>query len=200
MKLSYLGAIAVAAAATAYVGSASAIPIDISFNVNASGVFTSNSGTLTTAATITTGAPNTAAAILANNVGLVSGQTVLLSPEPMGVNIGNVFFKSFDTPLGSFLETLTVTARNPTLNALGVLAVGMITQTAYISGPTFDPTPVFWSAAYTQNAATPFQINGSFNNTTTNPDIPEPASLALVGIALAGLGFGARRRAAKSAV
>jgi hypothetical protein len=197
MKLSYLGAMAVAAAATAYVGSASAIPIDVSFNVAGLGTFTADTNDVTTANTITTGAANVVGAVLTDNIGVLTGMAITLSPNPMGVKVGDVFTKSFTTALGSFLETLTVTSSVPAANFLGVLAVGTIVQT---SGTGFDLTPVFWSAAYTQNAGPGAQINGSFNNSTTNPDIPEPASLALVGIALAGLGFGARRRAAKSAV
>ena len=62
-----------------------------------------------------------------------------------------------------------------------MLAVGTISQ---IVGVGFDPTPVYWSAAYTQNAGQGGQINGSFNNSTTPPppvNIPEPATLALLG-------------------
>ena len=99
--------------------------------------------------------------------------------------VGNVFTKQFTTPLGTFLETLTVTSRTPGPNSLGILAMGTIVQTV---GVGFDPTQVFWSAAYTQNAGPGGQINGSFNNSTTPPKVvPEPSALALVGIAMVGL-------------
>ena len=187
MKFARLSALAVAAAATAFAGSASAIPIDVTFNVAALGSFTANTGDVTTAATITNGTPNLAGFILTNNVGLVAGQAITLSPNPMGVTLGSVFTKEFTTAMGTFLETLTVTFRNPGPNSLGVLAVGTIIQTV---GVGFDPTPVFWSAAYTQNAGPGGQINGSFNNSTTDPTrVPEPGSLALVGLALAGVAF-----------
>ena len=197
MKLARLSALAVAAAATVFAGSASAIPISVEFNVFATSSFVADTGDITSASTITSGAPNGVGAIVANNINLVSFTNVSLSPGALGVNVGNVFTKQFSTSFGTFLETLTVTSRSPTANALGVLAVGSIVQTAYIMGPTFDPTPVFWSAAYTQNAGPGGQINGSFNNSTVPPPtIPEPASMALVGLALAGAAFARKAKKA----
>jgi hypothetical protein len=71
--------------------------------------------------------------------------------------------------------------------------VGTITQTV---GTGFEDVTVYWSAAYTQNLGPGTQINASFNNSTVPPRVPEPGSLALVGLALAGLAAASRRKSA----
>src|SRR5262249_30576 len=163
-----------------------AIPIQVAFNFVPTGTLTADTGDVTTATTITSGAPTIVTTILLNNLGLTAGTpTVLTSAK--AVRLGSTFTKSFTTPQGSFLENLTVTLVTPGPSSRGIQATGTISQTA---GTGFDPTPVFYSAAYTQNGGPGAQINASFNNSTTPPNVPEPASLAIFGTALAGLGVG----------
>src|SRR5262245_7134737 len=168
-----------------------AIPIQVAFNFVPTGTLTADTGDVTTATTITSGAPTIVTTILLNNIQLAAGTTtVLTSPTP--VTLGSTFTKSFTTPLGSFLENLTVTLVTPGPSSRGIQATGTISQTA---GTGFDPTPVFYSAAYTQNGGPGAQINASFNNSTQPPTpTPEPASLALFGSALIGFAVYRRRR------
>src|SRR5262249_23693405 len=77
-------------------GAANAIPISVAFNFVPNGTLTANTGDVTTATTITSGAPDTVTQILQNNINLISGQAInLTSPTP--VTLGATFTKSFTT-------------------------------------------------------------------------------------------------------
>ncbi len=185
------------AAAALSASPALAIPINTAFNFVPTGLLVSDTGDVTTATTITAGSPLVVTAIVTDNTGLVSGQTLSLT-TPTPLLLGSTFVKAFTTALGTFTESLTVTSSEAGTHSRGILASGTITETTYTSGPVFDPTPIFYSAAYTQNAGPGTQINGSFNDSTTAlpPPIPEPASMALLGAGL--LVVSALRRQRKS--
>ena len=187
----------VALAAATFSGAASAVAIQTAFNFVPFGTLTANMGGDVTAATLMAGgAPYLISTILFDNTGIAPFGMVSLS-DPMPLTIGASFTKTFTTALGTFVETLTIDSRTAGSSSLGITAVGTITETVVISGAMLDPSPVFFSAAYTQNGGPGAQINGSFNNSTTPPTrVPEPGTLSILGLALAAMGFMSRRRRA----
>jgi hypothetical protein len=184
-------------ASLALMGAASAASINTTFDFVPFGTLTANTGNITTATSITSGAPLEVTGILTDNTGLVAGQNLILtSPAPGAVplTVGATFVNSWTTALGTFTEDLIVTSVTTGATSLGIDATGTLTETTVISGPAL-PTPTFYSAAYTQNAGPGSQINGSFNNSSTPPTVtPEPASIALLGVGLLGLGFATAKR------
>jgi hypothetical protein len=166
---------------------ANAVPISTEFNFVPNGTLTANTGDVTTATTITSGAPNTVTSIVSDNTGLVTGTNIVLT-SPTPVTLGSTFTNSWTTALGIFTEDLTVSMVTPGPTSLGIDATGTITETTVLSGALLTPSPVIYSAAYTQNGGPGNQINASFNNSTIA--VPGPiAGAGLPGLIFASGGF-----------
>jgi hypothetical protein len=180
---------------------ASAVAISTTFNFVPTTTLTSNTGNVTTAATITSGAPDLVTSIVTDNTGLVTLSTVIGLATPTPVTLNSTFTKTFTTALGTFVENLTVSSVTTGLQSLGIAASGTITETVLLSGSLLASAPVFYSASYTQNGGPGAQINGSFNDSTTAPigGTPLPAALPLFASGLGALGLLRWRKKRKNA-
>jgi hypothetical protein len=140
-----------------------------------------------------------------NGSGLSVGDVITLKPTNVmygsatgsGLDLpimGGSITKTWEDPLGSFVETLTTvdSINRGTRNAITVQLSGTVT------GPGFADVPITFTLTANQNAGPPHgAITAGFTESAMTAVVPEPSTWVMMGLGFVGLGYAAVRRSSK---